>query len=80
MDKMRLWVHAYAPDKRSLVELKNAMIMGLYNTEMKKTCLFLPKDLQHESEIKAVSDHHQLVNLRTYNTDLRAPSQDMADL
>ena len=29
-DKLRLWIQAYVPAKRSLVEFKNAMIMGLY--------------------------------------------------
>ena len=38
--------------------------------------VFMPKELQHENEIKAVLDH-QLVNLRKYNTDPRAPSHDM---
>ena len=40
-----------------------------------KTCLmFMPKDIKHEREIKAVLDH-QLVNLRTYNMDPRAGLQ-----
>ena len=39
----------------------------------------MPKDIKHEQEIKAVLDH-QLVNLRTYNMDPRAPAQDMARL
>ena len=77
---MRLWVQAYAPAQRSLTEFKNAMLMGLYNTELRKTCLILmPKELKHESEIKAVLDH-QLINLRTYHTDPRAPSQDLSGL
>ena len=55
-DKLRLWVQAYAPAKRSLVKFKNAMLLGLYNAELRKTCLiFMPK---HESEIKAVLDHN----------------------
>ena len=38
--------------------------MGLYNAELRKTCLtFMPKEIKHEREIKAVLDH-QLVNLR----------------
>ena len=79
-DKMRLWIQAYAPARRSLVEFKTAMILGLYNAELRKTCLmFMPKVIQHESEIKAVLDH-QLVNLRTYNTDPRAPAQDLSGL
>ena len=77
---MRLRVQAYAPSQRSLTEFKNAMLMGLYNTELRKTCLILmPKELKHESEIKAVLDH-QLVNLRTYHTDPRALSQDLSGL
>ena len=40
-DKLRLWIQAYTPDKRSLVEFKNEMLMGLYKAELKKTCLFL---------------------------------------
>ena len=46
-----------------------------------KTCLlFMPKEeIQHENKIKAVLDH-QLVNLRMYNADPRAPSHDMAGL
>ena len=51
--KMRLLVLAYAPDKRSLVEFEIAMLMGLYNAELKKTPLFfMLKELQHEKEIK----------------------------
>ena len=30
-DKLRLWVQAYAPARRSLVEFKTAMLMGLYS-------------------------------------------------
>ena len=41
--------------------------------------MFIPKDIKHEREIKAVLDY-QLVNLRTYNLDPRAPAQDMAGL
>ena len=66
--------------KRSLVEFKNAMLMGLYNAKLRKTCLlFRPKEIQHKNEIKDVLEH-QLVNLRTYNTDPRATSHDMAGL
>ena len=28
------------PDKRSLVEFKDEMLMGLYNAELKEICLF----------------------------------------
>ena len=71
---MRLRVQAYAPAKRSQVEFKNALLLGLYNAELRKTILFfMPKEIKHENKIKAVLDH-QLVNLRTYNTDSRAPS------
>ena len=77
---MSLWVQAYAPDSRILVEFKNAMLMGLYNAELNKTCpFFMPKELQHENKIKAVLDHW-LVHLRKYNMDPRAPSHDMAGL
>jgi len=56
-DKLRLFVQAYPPARRSLVEFKTA--------KLKKTCLmFIPKDIKHEWEIYAVLDH-QLVNLRT---------------
>ena len=56
------------------------LLLGLYNAELRKTCLmFMPKDIKHEREIKAVL-YHQLVNLRTYNMDPRAPAQDMASL
>ena len=80
IDKLRLWVQAYAPARRSLVEFKTAMLMGLYNAELCKTCLiFMPREIKHESEIRAVLDH-QLTNLRTYNQDPRVPSQDMAGL
>ena len=41
--------------------------------------MFMPKNNKHEREIKAVLDH-QLVNLRNYNMDPRAPAQDMAGL
>ena len=79
-DKLRLFVQAYPPARRSLVEFKTSMLLGLYNAELRKTCLrFMPKEIKHEREIKAVLDH-QLVNLRTYNIDLRAPAQVMAGL
>ena len=41
--------------------------------------MFMPKDIKHEKEIKAVLAH-QLVNLRTYNLDPGAPAQDLAGL
>ena len=64
-DKLRLFVQAYPPARRSLVEFKTKMLLGLYNAKLKKTCLmFIPKDIKHEWEIYAVLDH-QLVNLRT---------------
>ena len=45
-DKLRLWVQAYAPARRSLTEFKNAMLLGLYNTELRKIFLiFMPKEL-----------------------------------
>lgn len=79
-DKLRLWVQACAPAKRSLVEFKNAMLLGLYNAELRKTCLiFMPKEIKHEREIKAVLDH-QLINLRRYNQDPRARAHDIAGL
>ena len=79
-DKLRLFVQAYPPARRSLVEFKTNMLLGLYNAELRKTCLmFMPKDIKHEQVIKAVLNH-QLVNLRTYNMDPRAPVQDMAGL
>ena len=79
-DKLRLFVQAYPPARRSLVEFKNNMLLGLYNAELRETFLmFMPKDIKHEREIKAVLDH-QLVNLRTYNLDPRALPQDMAGL
>ena len=56
------------------------MLLGLYNAELRKTCLmFMPKEIKHKGEIKAVLDH-QLVNLRTCNLDPKAPAQDMAGL
>ena len=62
------------------VEWNFSMLLGLYNAELRKTCLtFMPKEIKHEREIKAILDH-QLVNLRTYNMDPRAPVQDMAGL
>ena len=79
-DKLRLFVQAYPPARRSLVEFKTNMLMGLYNADLRKTCLiFMPKEIKHEREIKAVLDH-QLINLRTYNMDPRAPAQDMSGL
>ena len=49
--------------------------MGLYNAELRKTCLtFMPKEIKYEREIKAVLDH-QLINLRTWIRE-----QDMAEL
>ena len=65
-------MQAYPPAQRSLVEFKTNMLMGVYNADLRKTCLiFMPKEIKHEREIKAVLDH-QLVNLRTYNMDPRA--------
>ena len=79
-DKLRLFEQAYPPARRSLVKFKTNMLLGLYNAELRKTCfMFMPKEIKHEREIKAVMDH-QLANLRTYNLDPRAPSQDMAGL
>ena len=57
-DKLRLFVQAYPPAWRSLVEFKTNMLMGLYNAELRKTCLtFMPKEIKHEREIKAVLDY-----------------------
>ena len=79
-DKLRLFVQVYPPARRSLVEFKTNMLLGLYNAELRKTRLmFMPKEIKHEREIKTVLDH-QLVNLRTYKMDPRAPAQDMAGL
>ena len=39
IDKLRLWVQAYGPAWRSLIEFKTTMLMGLYNAELRKTCL-----------------------------------------
>ena len=55
----------YTVSKKSLVEFMNAMLLGLYNAEMRKTYLiFMPKEIKHEREIKTVLDH-QLINLKT---------------
>ena len=79
-DKLRLFMQAYPPARSSLVEFKTSKLLGLYNAELRKTCLtFMPKEIKHEREIKAVLDH-ELVNQRTYNMDPRAPAQDMAGL
>ena len=68
-DKLRLWVQAYAPARRSLVDFKTAMLMGLYNAELRKNCLiFMPKEIKHESEIRAVLDD-QLTNLTNERSD-----------
>ena len=62
-DKLRLFVQAYPPARRSLVEFKNNMLLGLYNAELRKTCLtFMRKEIKHEPE----------------DLDPRAPAQDMA--
>ena len=51
-DKLRLFVQAYHPARRSFVEFKNSMLLGLYNAELRKTCLmFMPKEIKHEREI-----------------------------
>ena len=56
------------------------MLMGLYNADLRKTCLiFMPKEIKHEREIKVVLDH-QLINLWTCNMDPRAPAQGMSGL
>ena len=79
-DKLRLWIQVYAPAKSSLGEFKNAMILGLYHMEQKRTCLqFMHKVLQFKSEFKAILDH-QLVNMRMINTETRSLSHDMAGL
>ena len=41
IDKMRIWIQAYSSGKRSLVEFKDEMLMGLYDAELTETCLFL---------------------------------------
>ena len=61
-DKLRLFVQAYPPAWRSLVEFKTSMLSCL---------MFMPIEIKHEWETKTVLDH-QLVNLRTYNMDPRA--------
>ena len=33
-DKLSLWIQAYTPDKRSLIEFKNEMLMKLYDEEL----------------------------------------------
>ena len=38
-DKLQLFLQAYPPARRSLVEFKNRMLLGLYNAELRKTCL-----------------------------------------
>ena len=45
-DKLSLWIQAYTPDKRSLVELKNEMFTELYDEEL----------IEIENKIKAVQD------------------------
>ena len=43
-------------------------------------CLFfMPKELKHENKIKALLEH-QLIDLKTYNTDPSAPSHDLNGL
>jgi len=37
--KEKLWFQAYTPNKSSLVELKDRMLKGLYDAELKETCL-----------------------------------------
>ena len=71
-DKLRLFVQAYSSARRSLVEFKTNMLMGLYNADFRKTCLtFIPKEIKHDREIKAGLDH-QLINLQMIaeNNDL----------
>ena len=47
-DKLRLFVQAYPPTQMSLIEFKTNMLMGLYNAELRKTCLtFMPKEIKH---------------------------------
>ena len=55
--KEQLWLQAYAPNKRNLVEFKDEMLKRLYNEELKETCLFfMPKEPKQKREIKAVLD------------------------
>ena len=43
--------YGHAPNKGSLVEFKNEMLKGLYDTKLKKTCLFcMPKELKQKRE------------------------------
>ena len=52
-----------------MVDFKTAMLMGLYNAELRKNCLiFMPKEIKHESEIRAVLDD-QLTNLTNERSD-----------
>ena len=37
IDKLRLWIQAYFPAKRTLSEFKNATILGLYHAELRKS-------------------------------------------
>ena len=56
-DKEELWLQVYAPNKRSLVEFKDEILKGLYDVELKETCLFfMPKEPKWKGEIKAVQD------------------------
>ena len=38
--KEELWLQAYAPNKRSLVEFMDEMLNRLYDAELKEACLF----------------------------------------
>ena len=41
----------------AIVVIKDEILMGLYNAELKETCLFfMLKELQHKNEIKAMLD------------------------
>ena len=73
IDKMRIWIQVYSSGKRSLVEFKDEMLMGLYDAELTETCLFfMPKELQHKNKIKALLDNqlsHDIKELKATYTD-----------
>ena len=55
--KEELWLQAYSTNKRSLVQLQDEMLRGLYDVELKETRLFfMPKEAKRKGKIKSVLD------------------------
>ena len=62
--KEELWLQAYV-----LVEFKDDMLKGLYDTELKEICLFfMPKEPKRKGEIKTVLNRQFSPDRHVFNT------------